>query len=62
MLNGLDYLAWQLWPYLVLALLLGFGWGWYACARDSGRDGWHDRDGIDAGREPPRPLGPAGRT
>ncbi len=32
MLTSIDYLAWQLWPYLLIALLLGFGWGWYACA------------------------------
>ena len=33
MLNGIDYLVWQLWPYLLMALVLGLGWGWYSCAQ-----------------------------
>lgn len=47
MLIGLDYLVWQLWPYLLLSLLLGFGWGWYSCARSREINGWQDRAGSD---------------
>lgn len=28
---GLDYLAYQLWPLLGLAFVLGLFWGWYSC-------------------------------
>jgi hypothetical protein len=38
MLTGIDYLVWQLWPYLLLSLLLGLGWGWYSCASTRERD------------------------
>jgi hypothetical protein len=51
MLTGIDYLIWQLWPYLLLALLLGLGWGWYSCARSADVEDWRGREVAD-GRRP----------